>query len=333
MAAVNRIAAILAAAWVFAGSPSAARAAAVEGLYEGVVAGDMTETGRAVAATDALRQVVIRLTGRRTAGADPALASIYAEAPRLVQTFRSGSAGQVVVAFDPPSLEARLGAAGQRVWSRERPATLVVIVPAAGGPPARLMATAAVALRKDLGAAAQARGLPLAWPNGLPSGIEEARYQDAVAGRLELLLDLARQFGADGVLVGRLGPAGGPAVWSYLGTAGEVALGSSGVDAIQELADRYGSQLASAPAEAGRLVAAVRGVHDLAGYAAVALALAAVPNVRSVTLEQASGATVRFRLAFDGDADALRRAVRDSSRLQLDDAAPAAGEIAMVLRP
>jgi hypothetical protein len=74
-------------------------------------------------------------------------------------------------------------------------------------------------------------------------------------------------------------------------------------------------------------------VHDLAGYAAAAQALAGLANVRSVSLDQALGAVLRFRIAFDGDVEGLRRALRDVPRLQLDEAAPSAGEIGLVLRP
>ena len=251
-----------------------------------------------------------------------------------MQTFRSGGPGQVVVVFDPETLDGRLGKAGQRVWGRERPATLVVLVSGTAGAPARLLAPSGLALRKDLAAAAQLRGLPLAWPTGLPTGVEEGRYQDALVGRMDPLLDLARQFGAEGVLLGRIGLGGAPgALWSYAGAAGDIASSAPGADSVQDLADRYGSLLASAPSDAGRLLAVVRGIHDLPSYAAACAALAAIPNVRSVALEEAGPETLRFRLAFDGDPEALRRAVRDSPRLQVDESAAAGGGLALVLRP
>jgi len=334
MAAAHRIAAVLvtlsgALAW-----PVAGLAMPVDGLYEGVVTGDMTETGRAAAAAEALRQVVVRVTGRRAAASDPALAALYSDAARLVQSFRSGSTGQVVVVFDPADLDSLLGKAGQRIWGRERPATLVVLVSGATGAPARLLAPAALVLRKDLAAVAQLRGLPLAWPTGLPAGIEEARYQDAIAGRMDPLLELARQFGAEGVLLGRTGLGGAPGTtWSYAGSAGELASAGAGADAVHDVADRYGSQLASAPSDAGRLLAVVRGIRDLPSYASAYAALAAIPNVRAVVLEEAGPTTLRFRLAFDGDPDALRRATRDSPRLQLDDSAPAGAGLVVALRP
>ena len=77
------------------------------------------------------------------------------------------------------------------------------------------------------------------------------------------------------------------------------------------------------------LVVACALVFGATAYAA----LAAIPNVRAVALEEAGPTTLRFRLAFDGDPDALRRATRESPRLQLDDDAPAGGGLTLVLRP
>ena len=331
MSPVSRITLALLAGLAAAGGPSLARGALVEGLYESVVAGDSTESGRAAAATDALRQVVVRVTGRGSAANDPALASLYADARRLVHTFRSTAPGQIAVSFDAAALDLSLQQAGQRIWSRERPVTLVVLASGRSGASHDLAGSSEPELRRDLLQAAQARGLPLAWPAGLPTADEEARYQDALAGRLEPLRELARQLGADGVLLGRVTPAG--TAWSWLGPAGEGSASGAAAEALQALADRLGSQFAAAGAASGQIVALVRGVRDLPGYAAASAALASLPNVHSVALEEVSGETLRFRLGFDGDPDTLRRALRDAGRLLPDDDAGPGGAMQLVLKP
>jgi hypothetical protein len=325
---VNPIVAALLAGLLAAGLPGAAHGVAVEGLYEGTGAGDATDGGRAAAATEALRQVVVRLTGRRAAATDPGLVALYADAPRLARTFRP-SAGNQVVAFDPEALEARLLQAGQRLWSRERPLTLVLLVNARPGAPRALGAEPEV--RRAVMSAAQLRGLPLLWPTGLPPSIEPLRADDALAGRLEPLRDLARQYGADAVLVGRVAP--GATSWVWAGPAGEGSANGGGDEGVQALADRFGAQFATAGVRAGQIDAVVRGVRDLAGYALAGNALAALANVRAVSLEEVSGESLHFRVAFDGDADALRRAARDSGRFAPDDSAPAGGALQLVLRP
>ena len=331
MRLVNRILAALVAGLLLAGPAATAFGVAVEGLYEGTATGDATDTGRAAAATDALRQVVVRLTGRRAAATDPALAGLYADAPRLARTFRSAPGNQLVVAFDPESLEARLLQAGQRLWSRERPLTLVLLASAKPGAPRTLGGTADPELRRVVVSAAQLRGLPVLWPTGLPASIEQARVDDALAGRLEPLKDLMRQFGADALLVGRVTPAA--TTWAWAGPAGEGGATGPADEGVQALADRFGAQFAAAGTRAGQVDAVVRGVRDLAGYALATNALAGLANVRSVALEEVSGDALHFRVAFDGDADSLRRAARDSGRFSPDDSAPPGGALQLVLRP
>ena len=186
-------------------------------------------------------------------------------------------------------------------------------------------------VRRSVAATAQLRGLPLIWPTGLPAAVEQARADDALAGRLEPLRELARQYGADALLLGRVAP--GATAWTWTGPAGDGGASGAADEGVQALADRFGTQFATAGARAGQIDAVVRGVRDLAGYAQASSALAALANVRSVVLEEASGESLRFRLAFDGDADALRRAVRDSGRLVPDDSAPSGGALQLVLRP
>ncbi len=330
MRPLHRLAALLLAA-LLAAAAVPVRAAVVEGLYEAVAAGEASDAGRAAAATEALRQVVVRLTGRRAAATDPSLAALYADARRFARTFRSAGGNQMAVAFDADALDAALLQAGQRLWSRERPLTLVVLVSARAAT-ARALATASEPdVRRAVTAAAQLRGLPLAWPTGLPPALEQARAEDALAGRLEPLRDLARQFGADAVLLGRVGAAG--IAWSWSGPAGDGSASGGGEEGVQALADRFGVQFASAGPHGGQVDAVVRNVRDLAGYAAASSALAGLPGVRSVVLEEASGEALRFRVAFDGDAETLRRVARDSGRLAPDDAAPPGGALQLVLRP
>lgn len=331
MITVIRIALAVLAGLLVAGLPARARAAQVEGLYEGVVAGDATESGRAAAAAEALRQVVVRVTGRAAAATDPALAPLYADARRLVQTFRSTAPGQITVSFDAAALDASLQRAGQRIWSRERPVTLVVLVSVRPGAAHELAGGSEPEPRRELAQAAQARGLPLEWPGTLPAATVEALYQDAIAGRLDPLTAFAQQSGAEGVLVGRVTPAGTD--WRWLGPAGAGNTSGAASDALQALADRMGAIFATAATASGQIVALVSGVRDLPGYAAAGAAFGSLPSVRSVALEEIRGDTLRFRLGFDGDPDALRRALRDGGRLVPEDAAGPGGALRLVLKP
>ena len=317
---------------IAAGCPRPALAAvSVAGLYEAVVAGEGGESGRAAAAVDALRLVVVRLTGQRAAAAEPALAAVYADARRYVQTFRTVPGGQVAVGFDGAAIEAALLGAGLRLWSRDRPLTLVVVVGDHAGGSRSLAGSVAPELRQELERTAQLRGLPIVWAGNLEPALEETAIADGLAGRLEPLRELAKRYAADGVLLGRATAAG--MAWSWLGPAGSgSAVGAAG-EAVHALADRYGAQFAVAAASRGRLLVAVAGVKDLAGYAAALAALAAIANVESVDLEEVAGERLRLRVAFGGEPDALRQAVAHSGRLLPDDAAAPDGALHLVLQP
>lgn len=308
-----------------------ASAAAFEGLYEGTVPGDSASAARAAAAGEALRQVVVRVTGRRAAASDGALTGVFADPLRFAQTYRSLGQGQVVVGFDAKSLDAALLAAGQRVWPRERPLTLLVVVSDRAGPaPNPLSADAD--LRRDLERTAQLRGLPVVWATGLDSTSLQARVADALAERLEPLRALARQFGADGVLLGK--SAGAGSSWSWLGPAGTGSFVGPAGEVMQVLADRYGAQFATqASAPSGVLNVAVRGVRDLGGYAQATQLLAGIEGVREATVEEAQGDALRFRVSFAGNTEALRQAALATGRLATDEEAPADGAVHFVLRP
>jgi hypothetical protein len=326
----------LAALWMLALAaactpPPAVAAVGVARLYEGVVPGDGGEAGRTAAAVDALRQVVVRLTGQRAAATDAALAPLYADARRYVQTFRAEPGGQVAVGFDAEALVPALARAGQKLWPRDRSLTLLVIVSDRPGPARGLGAMAAPELRLEIERTAELRGLPLVWPAGLEAAAEQAVIADALAGRLEALLEVAHRYAADGVLLGRVGAAG--ATWSWLGPAGSGTLSGAAGEAVQVLADRYGAQFAVAAAGSGQLTVLISGVHDLAGYGAALGALGAIGGVQQVDLDEVAGDTLRLRVAYGGDATALRQAAALGGRLAPGEEATADGPVKFVLRP
>jgi hypothetical protein len=306
----SRFAALLVA--LLLASAAAAGAAGVDAFYEATVTGDGGSAQRPALATQALRALAVRLTGRRAAAQDPALAALYAEAPKLAESYRLVPPGQVAVSFDGAVVEARLAAAGQRLWPRERPATLVLI---AGERPAAGIAGAADAdARRELERVAEARGVPLVFAGGLDAGQQQARAQDVLALRLEPLRALARQFGAEGLLLGRVGAQG--EVWNWSGPAGSGSYAGAAGEALELLADRYGAQFAVAADGGSRtLKVVVEGVRDLAGYAAATQAFAGLGMVHGVEVEGVAGDRLLLGVSFGGEPEALREAVLSGGRL------------------
>ena len=292
-------------------------AAVVGGIYEVTVSGDAAEAQRA--AEDALREVATRVTGRRAAGTDPALTGLYASARQYVQTLRAAGAGQVTVAFDPQAVDAALVRAGQPLWSRERPATLVVLLVDRPGGRTLLGATADAEEKRAMDRAAQARGLPLVWPTLNSAGDAGAHAAEAQDGRLEALLEWARRSDADAVLVGR--PAGAELTWTASGAAAAGPLSGSPAEVVQLLADRYAASFATASGAAlTPTELTVSGIGDFKAYGTTLAYVSALTNVRAVSVEEVTGDAVRFLVSYRGDAASLYRTVSLGGKLLPDSA-------------
>src|SRR5215475_3465281 len=102
---------------------------------------------------DAMREALVRATGRRESATDPALANVVAEAQNYVKGYTPAARGQQVI-FDGAAVDRAIVAAGRSVWDRNRPFTLVVLYPA---PPR----SAEDATRTELEQTAIQRGLPV----------------------------------------------------------------------------------------------------------------------------------------------------------------------------
>ncbi|HUA88145.1 MAG TPA: DUF2066 domain-containing protein, partial [Steroidobacteraceae bacterium] len=75
---------------------------------------------------EAMRQALVRATGRRESADDPALSGIVADAQKYVASYTTGPRGEPQVVFDGPAVQQAIVAAGRSVWDGERPFTLVV---------------------------------------------------------------------------------------------------------------------------------------------------------------------------------------------------------------
>jgi hypothetical protein len=254
---------------------------------------------------DAMRQALVRATGRRESADDPALASLVSGAPRYVQTRTTGPRGQAQVVFDGAAIERAIAAAGRSVWERERPFTLVVL------DPPRNHAAEQVA-RAELERVAAERGLPISLiPLPLTDGAGNALGAEA-------LLQSAQRYGGDQILVGRGADAGAdaPLQWTLYTHALNSSWSGSLAAAIDHTVDVLVPQPATslADAEAAARVQ-VEGVNSLAAYAAVERLLQSTPGVRRANIAAADAGSVTFDVTARGGAAGLGQALAGSPRL------------------
>jgi hypothetical protein len=258
---------------------------------------------------DAMREALVRATGRRESATDPALASIISSA----ETFVKGSPSKSQVVFDGAAVERAIVAAGRSTWDPVRPFTLVVLYPPLPRP-------ADDAARAELDQGAIARGLPI---TVVPLSPVDASGNDLSR---EALMQMAQRYGGDAVLVGRsnAGNANGQLQWTlYTNFSSESWSGplSAGINgAVDNLAPAQGGSLSQMEATAR---VEVSGVANLTDYANVQRLLESVPGVRRVNVSAASGNVAMFDVVARGGGDALSHALTGTSHLAQQEASSA----------
>ncbi|HEV3181890.1 MAG TPA: DUF2066 domain-containing protein [Steroidobacteraceae bacterium] len=254
---------------------------------------------------EAMRQALVRATGRRESADDPALANLVSDAPRYVKTYGTGPRGEAQVVFDGAAIERAIAAAGRSMWQRERPFTLVVLDP----PRPR---TAEDAARAELERVAAERGLPISLiPLPLNDGAGNPLGADA-------LLHAAQRYGGDEILVGRGADAGPdtPLQWTLYTRALSSSWSGPLTGAIDHTVDVLVPQPATSLADADATARVqIDGVNSLVAYAAVERLLQSTPGVRRANIAAADAGSVTFEVTARGGAAGLGQALAGSTRL------------------
>ena len=303
-----------------------APAANLESLYE--VSVPAAAAGDQAAFRAGIRDVLIRVTGRRDAADLPSLAPLIDSASRYVTSYRRVAGGRYAISFDGAAIETAVAAAGLPFWGETRPATLVWLAVDRGrGQRGLVTAEAQGGERRAVEAAAEQRGLPLLWPTAGTGEDMRQRLDQAWTGDAGALAAAATRYGADGVLVGRAtaGGAGRYSVdWTFIGAGGEARARGELGEGVHLAADHYAALYASA--EAGRrseFDLTVEGVTTVTQYADLARYLGSLGVVRGIRLSRVLPDAVVFQLATRGGVDALRRELAVGGRMRPVDAAAA----------
>ncbi len=276
-----------------------------------------------VAFREAMRAVLTRVTGRSDAPDMPNLAPLVAQASRYVTSFRRAAGNQLTVRFDRPAIENAVDASGLASWGSERPVTLVwLALDRGGGRRALVSASDTSAEKVRVDSSADRHGLPLVWPDAGDDLV--AAMQQAWSGNQDPLVDAARRYGADGVLIGRARMTSGGTYqvdWSF--QAGGVAGSAAGeLEAGLDLAaERYAGIYASqGAAQRSEFTVTVTGVATIESYAAAMRTLSKLAPVRGVSVDEVKEDAVSFRVNVRGAPAALSQAILRDGRLQPVDA-------------
>lgn len=309
-----------------------AHAREAEGLYqaEAPVKGQERDE-RLAAYPAALAQVVVKLTGDRSAPQSPHLARAMAAAQNMVQQYsyrelalptlkEQGYTRLLLVQFDEKAVNQALVAAGVPLWGRTRPDLLVWLALEDGPARTLLAASGTTEFGVALDANARRRGLPLLLP--LLDGEDQKRlsFADAWSNARPAIMTASKRYGANAVLVGRISRQGSgwQGRWSlYQGEevqhwaangAGADSVVASGIDGV---ADRFGQRYAQlmTVSTADQLAVMVTDVADLAAYARAQQYLLSLDLITRVQVTQVEGDAVLFLLDVRGDASGIDRAI------------------------
>jgi hypothetical protein len=298
-----------------AGWAAKARATTVSHLFEATVPlPDRSEAGQAEALQEAMRQVLVRITGQRSAGYEPALTPLIDDARRYVQQFRVVGTNQYFVGFDGARLERSIAATGQPLWGHERPGTLVWLATEDGARRAVVDGQSDSDLKRAIDRSAMLRGLPLIWP-GRASG---RSFNDVWNGSPDSLRASAAEHGADAVLVGRASrsAASWRVRWTLLYGEENSEWSGSIDEGVHGAADKFAGVFAAGGEQGDTpVVISVSGIGDLGAYAQVTSYLESLTLIRALSVDELAGDTVVYRAQVRGDASRLARAIELGNRL------------------
>jgi hypothetical protein len=278
---------------------------------------DRSEAGQTAAFQAAMKVVLVRVTGRRSAEDDPALAPLIGNARRYVQQYRAAADGQLWVSFDGPAIERWLTQNGQPLWGHERPSTFVWLA-VQTGPQSGSVITAddASELKAAIDAAAAMRGVPLLWPSAAELQKDHMDFAGVNTATPSTLADIGRRSGGDGILIGKAAGATENASvrWTLLFKDRSSEF-SGALEGVNRAADLYAS-LFAASGSLAPVDIEVTGVGDLREYANLQAYLESLSYISHVSVVELAADTIKFRLTTRGGPESLQRTLSLNGRLQ-----------------
>jgi uncharacterized protein len=279
--------------------------------------GDRSEASQSAAFQNAMKIVLIRVTGRRTAEEEPALAPLISSARRYVQQYRAAPDGQLWVSFDGPAIDRWLTQNGQPLWGRERPTTFIWLAAQGAGQSGTVITADDTSdLKTAIDTAAEMRGVPLLWPSAADVQKNRLDYAGISGGSTATLADMGRRLGGEAVLIGRSSGSSANANVRWTHVFQDHSSEFTGtLEGVNRAADLY-AELFAASGNLAPVDIEVTGISDLREYANVQTYLESLTFISHVNVVALSGDTVRFRLATRGGAESLQRSLSLNGRLQ-----------------
>ena len=320
---------------------TAAQAIEVSDLYTGVVpVPDQSETARQDGQVDALKQVLVKLSGNPSVLALAQIQANLGKAASYVQRYQYtvlpasvdspvGTLPRLMlqVSFDGRALERLLQDAAAPIWGARRPLTLYWLAVADENGRRLLGNDDEPELIQELQLASRARGVPMVLPILDLEETNEINISDVWGRFVESLQGFSSRYGAEAVLVGRLEKVGSS--WQGEITFQQTTLSQSfsataptRAELVSQLTGQVANFLASKyavvldPSKDAEVLVKVRNVRSLEDYGRLNQFFSGLQAVRQADVRELQGGVALFSLRLIADQSALLQATAMDPRLQ-----------------
>ena len=302
----------------------------VPGLYTAEVVLDPNDPdAQNTAYRDALREVLVRITGSGAATDPEQLDLLFPNPARFVRQYRPGADDSLIVSLDGPAIERVLEQAGQPVWGADRPLTVVWLavdwglgdreIVAADDPDLlpgdRRIVERNRMMREQVQEVASLRGIPIVFPLLDLEDLQSIQFVDIWGGFDETLLEASARYEAPSVLVGRIRPNDlQPPRWTWyyegqrFGWPGEIGA------AIGQLADALAARDSiRGDQEVETVEVTISGVESVRAYGEVQRYMRELRVVENVTLKSAAADRLVYSAEVRGGAERLKGGLSNGS--------------------
>lgn len=338
---------------VFLASTSSTTAHAEIPLYETEVAWSDQDSDRANAFRQALRQVLVKVTGLRRFADTVQVDSLVENAQGLVQQYtlrtvevmlgeKSVQEPRMWAQFDQAAVDRLVREAGLPVWGRTRPPVLIWAAVENAGSLQMVGSEDTEEIAEMLRLGAETRGVPLLLPLLDLEDRTLAGPPELWVEADERMREASVRYQPGSILIGRLDHGvlweaqwslllpGAAQRWESEGDVFDLVVDEGIQEAIDALAAYYMNTVPDTGAST--IVVSVSGVHDFAGYARTMRYLESLKEVESVDVLAVVSGRLRLGLTLRTGVAGLRELVSLGSTLD-EDIGDVGGALALRLLP
>jgi hypothetical protein len=278
---------------------------------------------------EALRQVLIRVTGSGAVAESEDIAVLFPDAARFVRQYRPGPGDTLIVSLDGPAIERVLREADATIWGSDRPLTIIWLAVDWGLGDREIVAAddperppgdgrsidRNQVLRERVQAVAERRGLPIVFPLMDVEDLRNIGFVDIWGGFDEPLLEASNRYAAESILVGRIRPDDlQPPRWTWY--FGDQRFGWPGQpeEAIEQLADALAARDAiSGSQEVETISVIVSGIDSVVAYGEVQRYMENLRVAERLVVRSAAGNSITYDVDVQGGAQRLESLMSISS--------------------